>query len=727
MITKLFLPTFALAALTFLCSCGGGGQKQQYASPEDSARAATDSLWLRISTPVDIQGVRWSDSLELRREELPRAIIWNFFAEGSRKEFTSAEMDVLAKDGFYMEETPPLDYVRTDDMVDLYNALYTFGYGQSYSTVPVFISSDFLLHVYHVVFDRMLQNVEENQFLLTMEALTRNLRQQCSARLADSLTPELREATERNVAFFEVAEQLFSDTAAPGPVRRDQVEQELALVRNAAGFAVSPLFGTKEDYSQYKPRGHYTVDENLSRYFRALMWYGRRSFSTSSEMLTLQAILISRMLALPGNRSLWESVDKPYRFIAGASDDLTFQDYLELQARVFGPNVKEEDLADRAKLHAFMEAAGGRAAPTISGNALADRTNPASIERGFRIMGQRAVPDARIFNDLTSPRVGTDTRPRNMPSVLDVMAVLGSPVAADGERASAGIQGFPEALKSLSLEFSGYDDQHWRSSMYWSWLNTLRPLLMEKGYTYPPFMRGRKWATKGLLTAAASWTELKHDTQLISKQSYAEMGEGEDEDVPAPPPQPRSYVEADLDFFNRFVSLVGQTREVFGSLGLLPDEYQEKFQVLASQFEMLRAVVKKELLNEPISHDEYEKLLTFAQEIEPTILPRERGDIIEDKYKQMALVSDVHTNAFDGEVLQEAVGAPQRIYVAVKDRPGGARVCVGYVYTHYEFSQPMSQRLTDDEWKAEVYPSLQSAAKAKEAPWSKVLRRVAAR
>jgi len=56
------------------------------------------------------------------------------------------------------------------------------------------------------------------------------------------------------------------------------VAKELALIEAHAGFAMSPLFGYNEDYSQYVPRGHYTQSEKLTRYFRAMMWFGRMTF-----------------------------------------------------------------------------------------------------------------------------------------------------------------------------------------------------------------------------------------------------------------------------------------------------------------------------------------------------------------------------------------------------------------------------------------------------------------
>ena len=50
---------------------------------------------------------------------------------------------------------------------------------------------------------------------------------------------------------------------------------------------------------------------------------------------------------------------------------------------------------------------------------------------GLKFLGQRYVLDAFIMNQLTSPSVGDDHNPRNLPSALDVMMLLSSQAATD--------------------------------------------------------------------------------------------------------------------------------------------------------------------------------------------------------------------------------------------------------------------------------------------------------
>lgn len=103
---------------------------------------------------------------------------------------------------------------------------------------------------------------------------------------------DAKEAARRNIAYFAVALSLLepeTEQVANGDIYtkeniekfsfeeadkylfeipqivKDDVEAELALIENHEGFALSPIFSYKEDYSQYIPRGHYTHSEKLKK------------------------------------------------------------------------------------------------------------------------------------------------------------------------------------------------------------------------------------------------------------------------------------------------------------------------------------------------------------------------------------------------------------------------------------------------------------------------------
>ncbi|HUI64157.1 MAG TPA: DUF3160 domain-containing protein, partial [Bacteroidota bacterium] len=315
------LTRIAICSLLAVVLSIQGGCKKKAEEKAASSGAASDTLLSPESKPLEIASLQSPDSLRVTEKEIPEAIVWNYFDQKSHRTFSKAERAVLSRDGFFIEEYPAQTTIVTDDMVDDYQQLYVEGYGQSYSTVPVFLSSDFLLHIFHVVFDRMLQNAEEKRFLPLLDSLTQSLLAATASQMQSQ--PDLRPVLVRNAAFLGVAARLTHDSASIPPEAEALVAGELALIRRADGFHVSPLMNSQEDYSQYKVRGHYATSESLGRFFQAMMWYGRRSFSLKSDTLSLQAIALCRIMESPENHSIWERIEKPSAFIAGNSDDLT--------------------------------------------------------------------------------------------------------------------------------------------------------------------------------------------------------------------------------------------------------------------------------------------------------------------------------------------------------------------------------------------------------------------
>ncbi len=104
---------------------------------------------------------------------------------------------------------------------------------------------------------------------------------------------------------------------------QELVDAELAKIDAAAGIEPSPLFpGLEfgEDYTQYIPRGHYTLSEELEAYFRSMMWYGRMTFrlktddadvgraETRAALLLVQALQNAQVNGQPALDTLARSV-----------------------------------------------------------------------------------------------------------------------------------------------------------------------------------------------------------------------------------------------------------------------------------------------------------------------------------------------------------------------------------------------------------------------------------
>jgi hypothetical protein len=142
---------------------------------------------------------------------------------------------------------------------------------------PIFVTTDALLHTYHILYDYTLRFAEIEHFVGDLQGLNEAMLA-ASLQQYKSTSGQIQQAGERNVAFFAVASVLLDPGVAVPSEVQDVVQAELSLIEAHEGFTESPIFGYKEDYSQYVPRGHYTRNETFERYFKAMMWYGRMMF-----------------------------------------------------------------------------------------------------------------------------------------------------------------------------------------------------------------------------------------------------------------------------------------------------------------------------------------------------------------------------------------------------------------------------------------------------------------
>jgi hypothetical protein len=272
------------------------------------------------------------------------------------------------------------------------------------------------------------------------------------------------------------------------------------------------------------------------------------------------------------------------------------------------------------------------------------------------------------------------------------MALLGSERAyelleAQGDTA---IPGYTDQFDMLQDEFNGFNDSDWTKNLYWSWLYSLQPLMKDYGTGYPTFMQTEAWQDKQLTTCLASWTELRHDTLLYAKQSvtgFAGMWiELEEKEVVG-------YVEPVPEVYNRLLSLTRMTNSGLGEMDVLDTYSTNRLDRLEQILERLTDISKKELQNVELSEEDYDFIESFGEELEGAI-----GNV-DEKNQKTTIIADVHTDPNSGNVLEEGVGYVDMIVVAYKVPDGRIILGAGPVMTHYEFEQPMSERLTDEGWR----------------------------
>lgn len=567
-----------------------------------------------------------------------------------------------------------------------------------YSLIPSFVTVDSLMHTYHLYFSYLMKNIEKDYLADSLASLSVKMAENSAAQYEALKGSEWEDAAARNVAFFTVGAKLLDMEVPAYDYAEAVAQQELDAINGAAGITYSAITGDEEDYTQYIPRGYYEGDEQLERYFKAMMWYGRIHFLQKEETLDQSALLMTLALTEDAESyGLWEKLYAVTSFFAGASDDAGVCEYRPLMEEAYGGSISVDDLAgNKGAFEQFHMLTGTLAPPKI--NSIPIWEGEDNVIPGFRFMGQRFTIDAAIMQELIYQNVSENSanERRMLPDVLDVPAALGSDAALEilkgqGDTAYAG---YSENMEKLKEGLAKPNKTLWTASLYANWLNTLRPLLDEKGEGYPVFMQNEEWTKKDLECFAGSFTELKHDTVLYTKQVMAEMGGGMEEE-----PDDRGYVEPEPLVYERFKNLALLTAEGLKRYGMLDSADEENLMKLAEIADKLLTISNKELQDEVLSDEEYEFIKGYGGNLEHFWIEAVKNDTGVEDVRELpaAVVVDIATDP-NGQVLEAATGNPSTIYVAVKvdDK---VKIAKGSVYTFYQFPWPMDERLTDSKWR----------------------------
>lgn len=610
-------------------------------------------------------------------------------------EFTEEQKKLLAQNCFVVNPTKgeQLFYIYEDNQ---------------YKNIPSFVTTDSVLQVYHIFYDYTLRTLENEKLIGLLEELTDKMLENSISIYKDIRNREIKDIQLKNIAYFTVAEYcLERDITNEVPKEAmDMALEEYEKIKEHSGFAESSLFPYELDYSQYVPRGHYTRSKDFERYFRAMMWYGQAPFplyfneEERNIEQTLQALLVTYSICTNDDSfKLWEQIYEPTNFFVGSSDDLDIYQYGELLIKVYGNNPNLNKLNDVKKLDEFYNEAKNLPEPKIKPK-YTSVTTP--VGKQFRFMGQRYVLDAEIIQELVEPFK------RPIPSGLDVMGVLGSDRAETiqmNKEENQKWEDYPKMFKKLKEKFGSLDNSEWKSNMYQGWLWTLKGLLEEYKDGYPSFMTNEAWTDKNLNSALASWSELKHDTILYGKQSGAECGDGYG--------QIKGYVEPNIEVYEKLLWLTKYSVENLRQRNLLVAEIEGKMDVFEELLNFLIDCSIKELKNEELTQEEYERIVLYGGTLEfLTASFAGEGlrwfEITSETDRNMAVIADFHTiapNSFsEGGYLEAGVGPAFEIYVVV---PIGDKLYLtrGGVFSYYEFVS--EERLTDEKWQDMINRDIQ--------------------
>ena len=569
-----------------------------------------------------------------------------------------------------------------------------------YSYTPSFITTDLVLQLLHKYLNGILSDVEEQRLVPIVGNMLTQASAQAQLLAQRSQNPQAREAAGWAAAYYAVGQGLLQKNAAGASANNEEaVAQEIARCTAATDQGSTFLTDSMFDYTAFKPRGMYTVNDTTRRYFRTVKWLNTAPVFLDSDAGMLRALALAQSLAAnPQAARQFATFTQVVSILAGDEDNRSLTHLLGLlQQRYAGQTL--DQLAEPATLARLRQALVAAGTDHIRRKGVTDKAQTAFDRPTLLFTAGRYSFDGEILSRLTNLKQRSPGQHvRAFPKGLDVFASFGNPTAQEAllghYREASRWPAYPDTLRALQQQFGRYTD--WNHNLYTKTMQLLLALNAPVATdSLPPFARTPAWQRRNLSTALGGWAELKHDLLLYTEQpSGAEAGGAT---WGPPPPLHQSYVEPNLPFWDGALALLTQQERSLSLLKVNTEHLTGLNKEIQALVTNLRNMARKQLRHQPLTRAEQQRLSYIGGEVEGLTIQILKTTQLPDRERHLGVVADVYT--FNGDALEEAVGAADAICVAVEI--GGTWVLAqGAVFSYYEFTSP--ERLTDEEWRVKL-------------------------
>ena len=596
----------------------------------------------------------------------------------------------LARDGFAIV---PADH---EQLFHVYEQ-------NDYQCFPSFVTTDIYLQLYHVYFDCMLREIEEHKLAGLMTDLSKRLYEAMHRQAENAADEEMQQLAHHNAVYFAVAYELLTGKQIADATEQAEAKAEIERVMKSENDRTPFMADYNEisfPYSLFRPRGHYTRNETLQRYFRGMMWLQTVPFGLEDANEVKEAVMVAYALQEDKvAQKNYDVVNLLLTHMMGLPDNLSI---LQVQQEVRKRGLLQSELLNSAPGMADLTEALNEIGNTQT------RIRP-KFERTSHnkicLMPQRYQPDAEVLQEMVD--YDGDPTERATPKGLDFMAAMGVSAAEkvlieEGQK----WKDFKPMLEKMKKRMG---EINWQESLATQWMQTVKTV-NEKDKGVPYFMLGDGWDLKNLNAALSSWAELKHDAILYAKQPMgAECGGGG-----PPDPVVKGYVEPNVAFWKKAIELLDNTANLLNEHDMMTEKVKEATERIGEEVGFLLRISEKELAGKALTDEEYDQIKCIGATFENISLDLLRQpdqylmgwSDVQGSDRKMALVADVYTANSDNNpnksILYEAVGMGDEIYVVV-EIGGYLYLTRGAVFSYREFTEPMDkQRLTDEEWQQEL-------------------------
>ncbi len=594
---------------------------------------------------------------------------------------TDSDLDGIRLNGFVAKS-----YGRFDSFIDAYRFIKS-------NNLPIFITADSILHIYYNFYVNLLMDLESKYFINWIREMSKSMVYRADL-MYNSIPIEyelIKKSSMKVVCYLSIIAKLMNRDFEIPDYAIDIVETELNYINKADGIHISPIFGYKVGYTCFKPKGHYLVNEDLMNYYRALTWLSIMIFPIEDDSSLIQSIILIIILEnskvnIDGEefrvKDLWEKMYLTYSFFIGNNFGLTIYDYINAIRNVFGEQFSIFDLNDKSKIMLLKEEL-----ENIFRRKVAEF--PFEIKEtnmiGLKLLCHNFNLDSYIFDMLSHDNV----KFRYLPSGLDLPLILCS------DRAERHLSNefnkyanYGEQVRKLKSQIERLNYDFWIGNLYSYWLYILKSLIRKFDSGYPSFMQTDAWLDEKLNTFLGSWTEIKctlipifkptiSSESLFKVKFKASLG----------------YVEPIPEFYGRLIDLCNLTLIGLRNLDLINSEYENGILKLINLLNKLRRIAIKELLGIELSNIDYKFIFNIDLNFESIINSIKGGSL------KTTCIGNAYTSTDINKILIIGCGYIDFIIVIIRTVDGKLIATTGPIFSYYEFTRNISEKLTESEWR----------------------------
>lgn len=523
-------------------------------------------------------------------------------------------------------------------------------YDQSTPTRPYFVTTDIFWELYAAAYEGIFVLSEKQAAIFQFWSFVQKA------------NDSLKQTPESTMAKAFAAMLAVRDGDITNPEAKKIIAAETRLT--------SSVTNKEFDFSNLKPRSHYTINQEFQNYFRASKYLMDLQLN-DDDIAQLKAL----PLAAIQHAQAWINVYTP--FIAPSKRPLIWGSTASVPKYVRHPDTNAQVF-------------------------------PLSWGMDNEILFTTVYhSDFPADEQIAGPQGG-----RMLPSGLDIASLLGSQLAENILSESGEFKRYPPLKLQMANLKKRINESlpEQTANLYQQWLSGLAVQWSSDVSAPGNSIDKTLWSTKRLQTGLASWATLRHATLLVNERVVAECGEGGFEFIVLRPP--RGYVEPDPKTFAAIAALFDTTIRLVKThgdnwKGNTPDDAvalqagiirrltESRDRVLA-----FRNMAQKQIDGEPLTNQEYEDIRYVARSAEHNFLifkSLAQKDFALSTPDPIPKVADVASS--DAGILLAGVGKPME-WDQIVPFFGRKQIVKGSTYSYYETASPTV--MSDAQWREKL-------------------------